>query len=444
MSYCFDVSTVLGQDMASVLSDPASDQSKQTLENLKISHKKWRHKESSYDVFKYMKNYMTRDSYPEAGWFRSLIAREGEIVCVAPPKAVSPDDFNVDLANVRAEEFVDGVMINMFWDKSAQEWELATRSSVGGKVSFFTDSDGAPDASSTFRYMFLDAANSIQSEGEGDWFDKLDKSIVYSFVLQHPNHRIVTPVGLPHIWLVAAYRIVSPTKIESIKFTDEFKSTLPEGMYWPSVFAEAGTVTSLNSIKEKYASINCHWRNMGVVLIDETTGLRTKFRNPNYEDIRRLRGNQPKLQFHYLTLRREQGAINRYLAVFPEHRAKFSDYREQVYKFTDELYRAYVRAFVRKEVAARDLPYQVKCHAHSLHERYINNLRAVGSYIDKRAVIGYVNGLPAERLMYSMNWTAREWARSQRANRSSASQSPVQEGAEQDQQDQEDQEQTLE
>jgi hypothetical protein len=131
MSYCFDVSTVLGQDMASVLSDPASDQSKQTLENLKISHKKWRHKESSYDVFKYMKNYMTRDSYAEAGWFRSLIAKDGEIVCLAPPKAVSPSDFNVDLASVRAEEFIDGVMINMFWDKSAEEWELATRSSVG-------------------------------------------------------------------------------------------------------------------------------------------------------------------------------------------------------------------------------------------------------------------------------------------------------------------------
>ena len=87
--------------------------------------------------------------------------------------------------------------------------------------------------------------------------------------------------------------------------------------------------------------------------------------------------------------------------------------------------------------------YQVKCHAHSLHEHYINNLRAIGSYIDKRAVISYVNSLPAERLMYSMNWTAREWARSQRANRSSASQSPVQEGAEQDQEDQE-QEQSLE
>ena len=61
----------------------------------------------------------------------------------SPPKSelfskfVQDNTENMFQGTVRAEEFVEGTMINMFW--TGNEWEIATRSSVGGKVAFFTN-----------------------------------------------------------------------------------------------------------------------------------------------------------------------------------------------------------------------------------------------------------------------------------------------------------------
>ena len=40
----------------------------------------------------------------------------------------------------------------------------------------------------TFRYLFLDVMNSTNLE-----FDNLNKEYSYSFVIQHPENRIVSP-----------------------------------------------------------------------------------------------------------------------------------------------------------------------------------------------------------------------------------------------------------
>ena len=68
------------------------------------------------------------------------------------------------------------------------------------------------------------------------------------------------------------------------------------------------------------------YKNMGYVIsgIDEKTHnpIRTKLRNYNYELVRKLRGNQPKLQFRYLMLHKE-GKIKAYLEYYPEHKDIF-------------------------------------------------------------------------------------------------------------------------
>ena len=69
-----------------------------------------------------------------------MISRNGKIVSVAPGKSIDLGTFKFELGSedeVSIEES-DGVMVNMFWDEEEEEWEIATRSSVGGRVSFFT------------------------------------------------------------------------------------------------------------------------------------------------------------------------------------------------------------------------------------------------------------------------------------------------------------------
>ena len=96
-----------------------------------------------YKVLRYDKNYLTFDVVPTQGLFRSVIVnQEKKVVCFAPPKSYSIDTFTTmypdRTEDIVAEEFVEGTMINVFWDPSAGLsgcWEIATRNSIGGEVS---------------------------------------------------------------------------------------------------------------------------------------------------------------------------------------------------------------------------------------------------------------------------------------------------------------------
>ena len=68
--------------------------------------------------------------------------------------------------------------------------------------------------------MFLDAMNHCGLE-----FGFLDPGVMYSFVLQHPENRIVIPIISPKIYLVAAYKIyknAGPTFIKCINIQPHF------------------------------------------------------------------------------------------------------------------------------------------------------------------------------------------------------------------------------
>lgn len=403
-SYVLDLSCINGYDMQKVFENPNDIVSKETLSALNIKHKKWRYNDVEYDIFRYDKGFMPRDAYSSAGVVRSVITKKGKVVCVSPPKSIDMSEFttSTNVSNVQAEEFIDGVMINMFWDTDNNVWEFATRSTVGGEVSFFTTNG---DSKRTFRSMILDATNKISK----NWQDMLSHDTCYSFVLQHPEHRIVARVSEPSLTLVAAYKISDGVKATNIPLTSEFKSTFPEGIRFPLVYKmELDSKYPYTSLREQYASNNTDWSIVGVMFWDSSTGLRAKFRNPNYESLRHLRGNQPKLQYHYLTLRKEPRCISKYLKVWPEHRDTFAGYRDHLYQFTNSLYQHYVSTYIKKQNILGEVPHQYRNHVYNLHAIYLEELRPNKGYIDKRRVIQYVNKLPVAQLMYSLNYHLRK------------------------------------
>jgi len=163
-----------------------------------------------YKVIRYDKNFLTVDLIPQNGLLRSVILNgNNKVVSFAPPKSYSWDAFvkenPVKTDSIVAEEFIEGTMINVFWDPTAGlsgAWELATRNSVGGEVSFFYNNSEKTKDAKTFRSMFLEAA--IKNNFE---LNMLNTAYCYSFVLQHPNNRIVVPFKEPQLYLVAVYEI---------------------------------------------------------------------------------------------------------------------------------------------------------------------------------------------------------------------------------------------
>ena len=183
--------TDLEEDMKEIIKNTDSEKSKKTIESLKLINKKWCSNNQTYNILKYDHSVLLHELREKTGLVRSIIINDKrEIVSFSPPKSILFSNFieRYTFEECIAEAFIEGTMINLFFDKNQGEdgeWEIATRSTVGGKISYYIKHDG--NKNHTFRSMFLEICNYVNLE-----FDMLNKDYCYSFVIQHPDNRIVS------------------------------------------------------------------------------------------------------------------------------------------------------------------------------------------------------------------------------------------------------------
>ena len=349
----------------------------------------------TYSIVSYNKELLSCDLIPTYGLLRSVILSGSQIVSFSPPKSISADNFITKYPTINdsiiAQEFIEGTMINVFFDTQHQFWQISTRNTVGAEVSFYK-------SSKTFNLMFMETCT----------FNNLDIQILnpnysYSFILQHPENRIVVPFKLPQLFLVSVYEIIQKEDNVSVKEID-INLVKNAGLwdYTSIKFPQTYEFTSYSELISKFASPNTPYDILGIVVKNKDTGERTKFRNPIYEEVRHLKGNQPKLQYQYLCLR-HSGKIADYLKYYPEARADMSQFRDHVHMFTNTLHQNYISCYVKKEKSLKEYPNQYKTHMFKLHEYFINELRPKHLFVTNTVVINYVNKLHPSLLMYCLN-----------------------------------------
>ena len=235
--------------------------------------------QKQYKIISYKKELLTAETIPTHGKYRSVIINDaGAVVAFAPPKSVSADIFldshPTRSENIVAEEFVEGTMINVFYNDG--QWEFATKQTVGANARFYTNT------TDTFKSMFIDA---MQHTGLYS-INNLDKKNSYSYVLQHPKNRIVVAFDNPALYLVAVYKI---TFVEETKTYDIVNANL-----WPSLRltspAKYRDWETYSDLSQKYASPSTPYECVGVMIRDRLTGERCKMRNPTYEHVRKFAG----------------------------------------------------------------------------------------------------------------------------------------------------------
>jgi hypothetical protein len=381
---------------------------------LKLNKIECRSNNSIYRVIRYDKDLLCFDLIPSHGLCRSVIINSAnKVVGFAPPKSLPADafikkysdktdeEFNKWSENVIAEEFVEGTMINVFFDPAigiSGSWEISTRNTVGATSSFYKS-----PCAKTFRQMFMEAA----TENKLD-INKLDTNFCYSFVLQHPENRIVVPFSKPQLYLVGVYKIENnPNEIIVSHYdSSEYKyffSNLDTSVKFPTQYS----FRTYKELVDKYGSMNTSYDIVGVVIHNKLTGERTKIRNPVYEQVRNLRGNQPKLQYQYLCLRKE-GKVKDFLKYYPENKKEFSTFRDQVHLFTNTLYANYVACYIRKERPLIKFSEQYRTHMFNIHQLYMNELREKHLFVTNTLVQKYVNDLHPSLLMYCLNFQMRK------------------------------------
>ena len=273
-------------------------------------------------ILKYNKKYINETNDMDLGLYRSVvcgfIGGKLEVLSFAPPKSLNKNRFmeENELSKCIQLDFVEGTMVNVFWDKTADEWNINTKSCIGARCSWNSDK--------TFRFLFLDAMNETQLE-----FDHLDKKYCYSFVLQHPENKIVVPLTEKKLILTNVYEINNegenvtitsrPDVVKDFKGNNVYQYTVKSFEFW-------------DELLEHYASDNLEYTQQGIVVVNEE-GHRMKLRNRNYERVKHLKGNNPKLQFHYYYLR-QKGMVAEFLKYYPEYRPLFSQFRNDMHSFT--------------------------------------------------------------------------------------------------------------
>jgi len=365
----------------------------------------------SYGVIRYDKNLILNDDKHNIGLLRSVVVNSGgKVVAFSPPKSIDWLTFSTlhpeKNDTIVAEQFVEGTMINVFWDPTigvSGAWEISTRSNVGAEIAFYHE-PGKPVI--TFRSMFIEALKETGLD-----FNKLNPLYSYSFVLQHPLNRIVVPFKKPGLYLVAVYEIVH-TECNIVNITNINMSLIKEqreiwsetSVQFPEIYDDWKCGADL---VDKYASMNTSYEVVGVIIKNLNTGTRSKIRNPVYENVRHLRGNQPKLMYQYLSLR-QLGKVTEYLKYYPEHKKEFSFFREQLHKYTLALYQNYIDCYIKKQKPLREYAEKYRTHMYNIHQIYVNQLKTEGRHISNSVVIDYVNKVHPTLQMYALNYDMRK------------------------------------
>ena len=346
-------------------------------------------------LYSYNKELITEKGYniySDIGLCRSIITdMDNKILMVSPSKSMEYEHFiNLypNINDVIIEKFIEGTMMNIFWDSEFETWEFSTKTNIGGNTTFFNEK--------TFRVLFEEVIEYSKLD-----VNQLDKNICYSFVFQHPENRIVSKFNNLNLFLIEAYKIVNNTiqilDTRALLNTEAFNNTK---VVCPMTYESN---RSYEELYNYYTNKTLSYTIMGVVIRDKSTNIRTKIRNPCYEMVRRLRGNNPKLQYHYYSLLKED-MISLFLTYYPEYNDEFISFERKNKLFNETLYKNYVRCFIKKEKQLNEYPKNYKTHMYNIHQIYKDILKSQRKTVELNVVKKYTNTLDIKLYLWSVNF----------------------------------------
>ena len=362
--------------------------------------------ENGYTIVRYDKSLIDMKQIENAstlGHLRSVIfSKNDDLVCYSPPKSIQWEEFRYSEHYLSQqpvlEEYVEGTMINMFWDQYCQSWEFATKNTVGCKRAYqyidFLPADTNLQPSKTFEDMFLEAYyyNNLH-------YIHFDKTKCYSFVLQHPENRIVSYINEPRIYLISSYKIENnKVFLDDMNDIKEQVVDLVNVKGFPSVLRFPLKYENDTDIEEflNHPDYNV----MGIVIKNPRTGYYSKIRNNTYMNIKEMVGNSPSLLSRFVSLYKQM-KLNEYISLFPEHHNYFyyyqcflNNYIVLLERYYNDIYNLKIDInsyFTRERKEHVNMVYHLK----TLYKMY----RGRSSNVN---VIDYVNNMDEGNLFYAL------------------------------------------
>jgi hypothetical protein len=344
------------------------------------------HPEDSLAMIRYVKG-VSDLRLPHVGAFRSVVwdTERHVPVSVSPFKSEQGESAPEMGDGITVEQFADGVLIGLFWDTKNEAWRLHTRSTLDARCRYFSKR--------AFHTLFWEAMTVD--------LDNLDKTVCYSWVLSHPENRIVCVVPKPTATLVGQYRVAEDATL-SVVSREETPAVLTPLL--PKVF----TTTVLVGILGMMAAINGNLQNQGIVMKAAGQPMkRWKMRSPLYNRVRLMRGNQARLDFLWMDMW-SRGTLGEYLTYYPEERTAVNALVARWKTITQEVFKMYTDVFKARTTEKSAIPPKYRPLVHGIHTLYMNTLKPARRSVTWADVVKHMNGLDTAQKIFVLNWDLRQ------------------------------------
>lgn len=358
-------------------------------------------------------------SLPHSKWFRSVVwnTEKNRPVSVAPPKASSEELSFTTLkslseSNVICQELIDGFMINCFRVVGDEKLYITSRSKMDATGKFYSQK--------TFRELFTEA---FMNTSESPFYSETiiqdnsndvtgpesstgEIAVFYSFVVQHTEHRIVTPIENNRVFIVHRGVVFEDGRVEINDCPAPSHHFLPvssipfEKKQSKVSYAQVAADATENEVHKwvKNTLQERDWQFQGLVLKDGA-GNRWRFRSEKYSAVKTLRGNSPTVRERFCQLF-TQNLLHKYLEYYAEDAAEMSVLMILMNAIMNMLYNDYVDLHITKVKKVEQIDKMYLPHLYSLHGIYLSQLRPEHKKIDRGQIALYLHKQPWQRISF--------------------------------------------
>ena len=303
-------------------------------------------------------------------------------MCVAPTKSSVISEVQWPLSVHSVQDFVDGVMINIFWH-GGSEAQVVTRSRLGADNKFYSEL--------SFLDMLKEAVPDLETLKP--FVDQPTQFV--SLVLQHPANRVVTEVKEARVNIVHAGFVLEDGSVRIEEDAISWLSAVQKfGVSERTLSAESlASLEALTAnVQEQASTLGYMWQ--GYCLKDGA-GKRWRIRNKEYSQVKSLRGNESDAVSRFSRVRSSR-CLKRYLKYYPEDETTFYKLEGGLRQATRKLLGLYVDTFKFKKQEFSTLVWPYKHHVSVLHNQFKEVLKPQKKTVDLAYVIEYINGLSVE------------------------------------------------
>tara|TARA_Y100000389_G_scaffold204081_1_gene254878 strand:- start:10489 stop:11613 length:1125 start_codon:yes stop_codon:yes gene_type:complete len=250
------------------------------------------------------------------------------------------------LEEIVIEDCIDGTLINVYYN---DKWCVSTKFCVNADEAKFRNSK-------TFRQLF----DSIS----GNFYNDLDKSYTYSFLLQHNECRNVSMITRNKLYHLESTNNVTGEKVQ-IKIP---------GIDTPNIL-KFGQYENLNKLKAKsYEELedivnNMNWNKPGIMLYTSDRNYRAKLTNKNFENISNLVKDQNNVDFIVIKSMYCKKNLPELLKYFPEYGPNAVKINNLMIDYTTKLHDLYIKCKVKSTYCDLEKKYKKTiCDLHNLYK----------------------------------------------------------------------------